>query len=149
MLAALLSMFILLLMVGCNHSALYTKNGSVRNDQISRSAIKIPVDFDSNCHVSEPVVGRAANWEGYVSYRETAHLYSIVYTIPNSADSQWIGLTCNMPNEFKHIGQRVKFTGRYYYAYKYVQRDHAGETMLYLVLEKIETYWILYYQNKR
>ena len=103
----------------------------------------IPTTLDSNCHIysnchiSGPVVLHVKDKEGYVTYRGNIPLYSIVTTPPYDSDSQTIGYVCNMPDKFKRATLKVRFSGRYYHAYKYIERKTAGETNLYLQLDSI------------
>ena len=98
----------------------------------------LPPVLDSNCHISGPVIDRVKDRIGYVAYRGDVPLYSIIYTPPYDSDSQTIGYVCNIPDKFKRIGLKVKFSGEYYHAYKYIKMRSAGETVLYLRLESIE-----------
>ncbi|SFE82712.1 hypothetical protein SAMN05216167_12024 [Spirosoma endophyticum] len=97
----------------------------------------IPTSLDSNCHISGPVVLHVKDKEGYVTYRGNVPLYSIVTTPPYDSDSQTIGYVCNMPDKFKRATLKVKFSGRFYHAYKFIKRKTAGETNLYLQLDSI------------
>lgn len=97
----------------------------------------IPTTLDSNCHIFGPVVSQLTSKQGTITYREGIPLYSITYGIENTFDSKWIGYVCNMPDKFKHIGLKVIFSGKYYHAYKYIERKTAGETNLYLQLDSI------------
>ena len=93
--------------------------------------------LDTNCHLKEPIVARADDWEGYVAYDGKVGLYSIVYAVPGSIDDQWIGYVCNMPDTFKRATLKVRFSGAYYRANQYIPVTTGGQNNLYLQLSSI------------
>lgn len=101
-------------------------------------ADSIPHSFDADCHITGPVISRAKDFEGSVYLRGDSTLYSITYGVPNTSDTQIVGYVCNMTENFKKDGLRVKFSGDYYHAYKYFQKTHAGEIVMYLYLTSIK-----------
>ncbi len=107
-------------------------------DSVSED-IDSTMSIDSKCHIEGPVVMQLKEQVGYVGYR--ANLWYISYSPPlrpnEMSDSQYSGFVCNMPEAFKGVGRKVKFSGNYHHAYKYIPKAHAGDTPLYLVLKKI------------
>lgn len=101
-------------------------------------ADSIPHSFDADCHITGPVISRAKDFEGSVYLRGDSKLYSITYAVPNTSDTEQVGYVCNMPEKFKKDGLLVRFIGDYYHAYKYFQKTHAGEIVMYLYLTSIE-----------
>lgn len=97
----------------------------------------IPTTLDSNCHLFGPVIRQVFDKEGYVSYRGDVPLYSIETTPPYNSDAVTIGYVCNMPDKFKRATLKVRFSGKYYHAYKYIKQETGGETNLYLQLDSI------------
>lgn len=97
----------------------------------------IPASLDTNCHISGPIISQVIDKEGYVSYRGDVPLYSIETTPPYNSDSKTVGYVCNMPNKFKRATLKVRFSGKYYHAYKSINQISAGETILYLRLDSI------------
>ncbi|MFD2571204.1 hypothetical protein ACFSUS_11215 [Spirosoma soli] len=99
----------------------------------------LPEDIDSKCHIEGPVVMQLKEQIGYVGYR--ADLWYIAYSLPlkpgEMSDVQYSGFVCNMPETFKRVGRKVKFSGNYHHAYKYIPKSGAGDTPLYLVLKRI------------
>jgi len=97
------------------------------------------IPIDPKCRIEGPVVMQLKEQVGYVGYR--ANLWYIAYSPPlqpnEMSDSQYSGFVCNMPEVFKGVGRKVKFSGNYHHAYKYIPKAHAGDTPLYLVLKKI------------
>ena len=98
--------------------------------------------LDSTCHLEGPVVLEATQWQGYVGFRPTAGLWYISYVYPlrpgEMTDSEYLGFVCDLPDAFKKQGLKVQFSGRYYHAWKYIAREYAGETVLYLSLTALQ-----------
>ena len=76
---------------------------------------------------------------GYIGY--SRGMWYIAHSPPlkpnEATDAVYSGFVCNMPEAFKGVGRKVKFSGNYHHAYKYIPKAHAGDTPLYLVLKKI------------
>ncbi len=96
------------------------------------------------CDIAGPVISRAKNFVGTVlyyghpQYHGNTGLYCIIYTIPNTIDSQKFGYVCNMPDKFKQKGLQVMFSGEYYHAYKDIKpTGRDGQALMYLRLESI------------
>ncbi len=96
------------------------------------------------CDIAGPVISRAKNFVGTVlyyghpEYHGNTGLYCIIYTIPNTTDSQKFGYVCNMPDKFKQIGLEVIFSGEYYHAYKDIKpTGRDGQALMYLRLKSI------------
>lgn len=133
-------LFILLLFAHCQRKDFQGSDNSSRKTitTISTEVDSIPKSIDADCHITGPVISHAEDFEGLVTFRGDSELYSITYAVPNTGDTELIGYACNMPVRFKKPGSRVKFSGDYYHAYKYLQKAHAGESVLYLYLTSIE-----------
>ena len=104
-----------------------------------------PIDHvlppDSICHIAGPIVLEAINWEGYVGLRPSAGLWYIAhspYQPGEGGDAVQNGFVCHLPAAYKKAGLRVYFSGHYYHAWKYIARETAGETLLYLDLTAIQ-----------
>jgi hypothetical protein len=111
-------------------------------------SIEVPIDSmpetsNPRCHIEGPVVMRLQDAVGYVDYRESVGLWYISYVEPlppgAGTDTVYNGFVCNMPNEYKKKGLKVRFSGQYYHAWKYIPRTHAEEVRLYLFLKHIQT----------
>lgn len=133
-------LLITLVSLGCAKKASFsTVSQPIETTVVSTD---LPIDLsasvlDTNCHLKEPIVARANDWEGNVAYDGRVGLYSIVRAIPGSADDQWIGYVCNMPKEFKRATLRVRFSGDYYHANQFIPVTTGGQNNLYLRLSSI------------
>ena len=108
----------------------------IRSSLIAIDSVVAPID--TACHIDGPVINHADNWEGEVRFTGRSSLYCIVYTVPNTTDTQLFGYVCNLPNEFKRSTLKVIFSGKYYHAYKSIKHPGIdGQPQLYLSLEKI------------
>lgn len=132
-------LFIMLSSLTCSQKTVLISDGNL---SVKRSLAVVPVDsiptsLDSNCHLSGSIISQVKDKEGYVSYRGNVPLYSIETTPPYDSDSKTVGYVCNMPDKFKRVTLKVRFSGKYYHAYKYINQVSAGETILYLRLDSI------------
>lgn len=114
---------------------------------LDMESLEVPIDSmpkptsPPQCHIEGPVVWQLQDTEGYIDYRESVGLWynSYVEPLPPGAmtDAFYNGFVCNMPNEYKKKGLKVLFTGQHYHAWKYIPKDSAGKTSLYLILKNI------------
>ena len=102
------------------------------------------VSLPTPCEIAGPVISRAKSFVGTVlyyghpEYHGNTGLYCIIYTVPNTTDSQLFGYVCNMPDDFKKSGLKVLFSGEYYHAYKDIKpTGHDGQALLYLRLKSL------------
>lgn len=114
----------------------------------TKESIEVPIDSIPNasnplCHIEGPVVMRLQEAEGYVKYRESVGLWYITYVEPlppgTGTDTAYNGFVCNMPNAYMKKGLKVRFSGQYYHAWKYIPSTRAEEVRLYLILKQIHT----------
>jgi hypothetical protein len=113
---------------------------STDSTQVDDTFISIPtIDVDAKCKIYGLSLARSEGRIGYVSFNEEVGMYSIIYTFPGLiTDEQWTGYVCNLPEKYKKSGLKVGFVGSYYAAYQHIKPRHAGDTPLYLVIEKIK-----------
>ena len=97
-----------------------------------------------DCGSSSKIVKKVKNQEGRLLYSETEKRHIIVVTIPNTIDSQDVGVVCNVPegidtSNLDGSSMTVIFSGKYKEYDKVPQQMTGGQTFYYLTLDKIKT----------
>ena len=87
-----------------------------------------------NCN-SGKIVKSVAGTEGVIYYNTSEKAFTVISTIPNTYDSQDIGILCELSENLKIDGQKVVFSGDYR---KYDKvAPIGGQTYYYLEVSKI------------
>ena len=97
-----------------------------------------------DCGSSSKVVKKVKNQEGRLLYSEAEKRHIIVVTVPNTIDSQDVGVICNVPEEIdtsnlNGSGMMVVFSGKYKTYDKTPAQMFGGDTYYYLIVDKIKT----------
>jgi hypothetical protein len=77
------------------------------------------------------------NTTGTIRYSTFEKAYLVVVIIPNTIDSQDIGVVCNLPSSLKSDGIVISFGGEYRKYDKQPIKIFGGQTFYYLKLTKI------------
>lgn len=86
------------------------------------------------CVVDEKAfVRQAVKLTGYAAKRDDLGGYVIVYGVPNTIDTEWVGIVKNLDSLNKYEGKAVAFSGNYYQA-PGKQMIYGGESIYYLCL---------------
>lgn len=74
---------------------------------------------------------------GIIRYDAEEKQYRIVVTIPNTIDSQDIGIVCQLPQMLQHDGLNVVFDGEYRHYDKTTKTMVGGQSFYYLTIRKL------------
>ena len=92
----------------------------------------------STCAEAQTVVHRISSITGTVGYHINKDQLTLSYYLPGTIDSQWTGVVCNLPAEYRVIGKRVTFRGEFRDAQKKLTPVFGGQEMYYLYLTDIK-----------
>ena len=92
---------------------------------------------EGSCGESTKVLKSVAGQKGIVRYNSNEQKHTIVVTIPNTYDSQDIGVVCNLPDNLKIDGLSVTFDGDYRQYDKIPSVKVGGQTFYYLVISSL------------
>lgn len=94
------------------------------------------------CNSDRKTVSKFSDASGFVQFNQFSQDYALYASVPGTYDSQDIGLPCNLPEEFKKDGLKVKFSGKYKeLAVKPSPNQvpiFAGQVYYYLEISKIQ-----------
>ncbi len=93
----------------------------------------------AGCAQSGAVVHQLSNIAGTVGYGRDNTQLTLSYYVPGTIDSQWTGVVCNLPNEYRVVGKRVTFSGEFRDAKGTLLPIFGGEEMYYLYLTDIKS----------
>lgn len=103
-----------------------------------KDTLPVPASANPGCFDNNPVSHQAKNLKGIVGYRQDMAIYTINYHVPGTIDSQWTGLTCNLPASYQTVGKEVRFTGEYRTTSGKVAPRLGGEQIYYLYLSSVK-----------
>jgi hypothetical protein len=91
-----------------------------------------------SCFATAAFTGKADKYEGHVQFVPQEQRYAVVYSVSKTYDSQIYGVVCNLPEEFRQEGKKVKFSGTYRTYDGPAKPYMGGQSFLYLELKSIE-----------
>ncbi|MBC8152493.1 MAG: hypothetical protein H7Z72_06245 [Bacteroidetes bacterium] len=93
----------------------------------------------AGCTQSGAVIHRVSDINGTVGYHRDSTRLTLSYGVPGTFDSQWKGVVCNLPNEYRVVGKRVTFSGEFRDAKGTLRSMLGGQEMYYLYLTDIKS----------
>lgn len=91
------------------------------------------------CDQSGAVMHEVSLVSGVVGYHLNSTQLMLSYYVPGTIDSQWTGVVCNLPNEYRVFGKQVTFSGEFRDAKNTLRPVFGGESMYYLYLTDIKS----------
>lgn len=92
----------------------------------------------SACAEAQTMVHRVSSITATIGYHINKDQLTLSYHLPDTIDSQWTGVVCNLPEEYQIIGKRVTFSGEFRDAQKKLTPVFGGQEMYYLSLTDIK-----------
>ena len=94
------------------------------------------------CDSNRKIVKKSSDVKGFVHFNQFSQEYALYAGVPGTIDSEDIGLPCNLPEEFKKEGLKVKFSGKYRDFGKQPSSNQVpifvGQVYYYLELSQIQ-----------
>ena len=92
----------------------------------------------TRCDSKRKTVKEADGLEGQIWFNKAVQEYAIYVSVDGTYDTQYVGIPCELSEEFKKEGLRVVFSGKYKDFSKQPTTVMPGQTYYYLNLSKIE-----------
>ncbi len=90
----------------------------------------------NDCNL-ENIIKSANNSKGTIWYDTLSQSYSVFTGVEGTYDSQDIGITCNLPDDYQTEGLKILFNGNYYSCEEFSPLI-PGQTYYYLEITKIK-----------
>ena len=106
--------------------------GSCQKEDVEMSASEV-----SGCDPKRKTVKVANGVEGHVWFNSAIQEYAIYVSVAGTYDTQYVGVPCALPEEFKKDGLQVVLSGAYMDYGSQPAGAMAGQTYYYLKLSNI------------
>lgn len=93
----------------------------------------------ASCDPQKNTVRAVTDQSGSIGYSQEEEKWLIIVAIPNTYDSQDIGIVCTgLPEKFQEIGRKVTFSGEYKEKCDKTKGVLPGQTYFYLHVTEID-----------